>query len=129
LDTWLAAREAGLPGWVARWAPDDTWDYSPSSLDRLTELLIREIGEDPDALRDPANAELVDGSAWYLGETYRRAGGGQWSWRGRPVLVNVRSRDAGLIPTVQLKLGMLKPGYLGKNCASVANPDGEIDRF
>lgn len=120
LDGWLAGRKAEFSAWVARWAPDGDWDFSPFSLDRLTGLLIGQLGEDPDALREPDHGELVDGSAWYLGETYRQAGGGQWSWRQRPVVVSVRNPVVGLDPVVQLKLGMLKPGYLGENCAEMA---------
>ena len=122
LDRWLAGREAAFPRWAARWAPEGTWDFSPSSLDRLAELLLRELGDDPDALGDPGNGELVDGAAWYVGEAYRRAGAGQWSWADRPVVVNLRNRDAELVPLVQLELAMLVPGYLGGNCASVAGP-------
>jgi hypothetical protein len=121
LEGWLAEREAGFAGWVERWAPDGTWDFSSSSLDRLDELLTRLLG-DSGALRDPANRDLVDGAVWYLDEAFRRSGGGEWSWKdepgGRPVpyVVNLGADGRSQLPLVQLRMGMRTPGYLSARC-------------
>jgi hypothetical protein len=126
LRDWLAEREAGFAGWVRRWAPRGTWDFSAASLDGLGELLVRELG-DESGLADPANRDLVDGAVWYVGETYRRAGDGQWSWSEEedgepsvPYVVDLGSSGRSQLPLVQLEMGMGTPGYLRSRCSSLA---------
>jgi hypothetical protein len=65
LPSWLAEQEAAFPGWAG---PDGPWDFTPESLDRLGALVVR-LGTFPPV------------AEWYLGETLRRAGGGQWRYR------------------------------------------------
>lgn len=126
LRNWLAEREAGFAGWVARWAPDEMWDFSPSSLDRLSELLVRLLGS-PQALKDPVNSDLVDGAVWYLGEAFRRAGGGDWSWKDEPgeqpmsYVVNLGRNNRSQLPLAQLRNGMRTPGYLHARCEALAD--------
>ncbi len=117
LDRWLAAQEADFPAWVARWAPDGTWDFSAESLDRLAALLNRLIA-DPDAVRDPAAGDPVDGALWYLGETCRRAGHGRWSWLDGPGLINLGPDRGQMRLRNQLSMGMITPDYLSYKCAS-----------
>ena len=122
LESWLAEREADFPGWVKRHAPDGTWDFSAGSLPRLAERLIRLI-ENDDALDDPRHHDLVDGAAWYLGETFRRAGDGQWAWAGEsetpgPYVANAGTAQLSLYPTVQLRIGMV-PDSLTWRCESL----------
>lgn len=125
LRRWLAEREAEFPRWVARWAPEGRWDFSASSLDGLAELLVRVLGEEG-GLRDPANRDLVDGAVWYVGEVYRRVGGGQWAWEVRdgkpsvPYVVNLGRRRRSQTPLVQLEMGMGTLGYLRSRCESFA---------
>jgi hypothetical protein len=59
---WLADREAAFPDWVARYAPDGTWDFSGDFLDRLGDLLLAEL-DDKEALDDPAHADFVGAPA------------------------------------------------------------------
>jgi hypothetical protein len=118
LERWFAERAADFPAWVARWAPDGTWDFSAASLDRLAELLNRLL-ESRKAVDDPANCDLVDGALWYLGDTCRRAGDGQWSWSDGPYLINLGPGHAQMRLRVQLKTGMGTPGYLSEKCESL----------
>jgi hypothetical protein len=117
LDRWLAAREADFPAWVARWAPDGTWDFSAESLDRLAALLSRLVA--PNAVRDPAAGDPVDGALWYLGETCRRAGDGQWSWLDGPGLINLGPDRGQMRLRNQLRAGMITPDYLSAKCAGL----------
>ncbi|MFC7549405.1 hypothetical protein [Plantactinospora sp. GCM10030261] len=125
LRRWLAERESGFLRWAARWAPEGRWDFSTSSLDELGELLVRVLG-DESGLRDPANRDFVDGAIWYVGEVYRRVGGGQWSWEAKdgkppvPLLVNLGGRRRSQAPLVQLEMGMGTSGYLRSRCESFA---------
>ncbi|BBH70635.1 hypothetical protein ACTI_73200 [Actinoplanes sp. OR16] len=114
LHTWLATQEA-------RWPHDAGWDFSPSSLDRLTDLLVQRLG-DPSGLKDPANREFVDGAAWYLGETFRRSGRGDWSWHDTkgPYVINLGTDGRSQLPLVQLRLGMRTRGYLRSRCGSLS---------
>ncbi|GAA2860600.1 hypothetical protein Acy02nite_56850 [Actinoplanes cyaneus] len=122
VDAWLAGREADFPRWVARWAPDGTWDFSPASLNRLADLLIQLLG-DKAAVLDPANRDLVEGAAWYTGEAYRRAGDGQWSWQDGPRLVNVGRDNRSYVPVEELQAGMSISRYLGTRCRRLARKD------
>ena len=112
-DRWLTEREENFPAWVTRWAPDGVWDFSPSSLDRLAELLVRELGDDPAALRDPANGDLAEVARWYAGEACRQAGNGQWTWSDPPIVQCLGPDLTGeLEPLDELATGMRTPGYL-----------------
>lgn len=72
LARWLAARSDEFPTWVEQFAPGRDWDYSVDSLDAL-EVLIRQRAAGPEELlEDKANADFVDGAAWYFGEVLRR---------------------------------------------------------
>ncbi len=59
-----------------------TFDFAPASLDPL-ELEVARRHTDDDDLDDPLTAGVIA----YLGETFMRAGGGRWIWRGEPVVV------------------------------------------
>jgi len=117
-DRWLAAQEADFPAWVKRWAPDVSWDFSAESLDRLAAVLGRLV-PNPDVVRDPAAGDPVDGALWYLGETCRRAGDGQWSWLDGPGLINLGPRRAQMRLRNQLRSGLITPNYLSAKCASL----------
>lgn len=121
-EAWTAAREADFPRWVARWAPDEEWDFSPASLNRLADLLNRSLG-DQAAVLDPAHADLVESAAWYVGESYRRAGDGQWSWQDGPYLVNVGRDSRSYVPVEELQAGMEIDRYLGTRCRRLARRD------
>jgi hypothetical protein len=77
LAQWLAKREATVPGWVSAYGDLGAWDFSPESLD-LLESLVRGVVVSLDDLTDPANRELLQGAAWYLGEVMIRTKGGEW---------------------------------------------------
>jgi len=73
LARWLAAREAGFPHWIEQFGSASQWDFSDESLDEL-EALIKRIAAGPEELlEDKANADFVEGAAWYFGEVLRRA--------------------------------------------------------
>jgi hypothetical protein len=119
-DRWLTEREDRFPAWVARWAPDGVWDFSPSSLDRLAELLVRELGDDPVALLDPANGDLSDVAAWYVGEACRQAGNGEWSWDDPPIVICLGPNLDEVEPLDELGTGMRTPGHLGRRWTDLA---------
>jgi hypothetical protein len=78
LDDWLVRQEQQFPGWAA--ANGGSWDYTPDSIDRLTELVSRKTPT-VEAFHDPANAEFVDGASYYLGEMLRRGYPSRWVYR------------------------------------------------
>ncbi|WP_436526607.1 hypothetical protein [Actinoplanes sp. HUAS TT8] len=125
VEDWLAERAADFPRWVARWAPDQVWDFSPESLDRLAELLLELLGSGAD-VDDPAFRDPVEGAEWYLGETFLRAGGGRWIWhdgsqgRAGRYLEDVGPEGLLQVPIVQLGMGMSTPGYLSEQCEELA---------
>jgi hypothetical protein len=67
-------------------------------------------------------SRVVEGAARYLGETFRRAGGGEWSWMddSGPYVVNPGSTGRSQLPVVQLRTGMRTPGYLPERCKALA---------
>lgn len=72
LARWIAARNDEFPRWVERFGSGQEWDFSPGSLDAL-EALIGRVASGPEVLlEDKANADFVDGAAWYFGEVLRR---------------------------------------------------------
>lgn len=77
LDAWLVAREQDFPAWGTRYPGN--WDFSPESIDTLTDLL-RRTTPTIDAVNDPANYDFIEGACWYLGEMFRRANPTLWRW-------------------------------------------------
>lgn len=77
LSTWLAEREQRFPQWVASYGAGGTWDFSPASLDGLAVALFRATPT-PERFADLDRAGFVQGATWYLGETLRRTGSGEW---------------------------------------------------
>jgi hypothetical protein len=72
LARWLAEREEGFPRWVQQFGAEAHWDFSEESLDEL-EALIRHVAPGPEELlEDKANADFLEGAAWYFGEVLRR---------------------------------------------------------
>lgn len=78
LDAWLIRQRHNFPVWAARYRGD--WDYTPETIDRLTELVGR-VTPTVEALRDPANREFIEGAMYYLGEMLRRRYPSRWVYR------------------------------------------------
>ena len=90
LDDWLARMEHRFPDWAAD--AGGNWDYSPDSIISLVDLVLR-VTPTGEALRDPANADFVEGASYYLGEVFRRGSACRWVYRefrdeGDPVTAN-----------------------------------------
>ena len=82
LARWLAARNDEFPRWIERFGSGQDWDFSVDSLDAL-EALIRQVAPGPEELlEDKANADFLEGAAWYFGEVLRRydPDGNRWSY-------------------------------------------------
>ncbi|OBI45721.1 hypothetical protein A5708_14175 [Mycobacterium colombiense] len=117
LDDWLARQEHRFPEWAAE--NGGSWDYTPDSINRLTELVSRKTPTVA-AIRDPANAEFVDGASYYLGEILRRGCPSRWVYRefrdeGDPVTANFQLQlndDAGFTGPFHLLSFMLERGDL-----------------
>ncbi|MBS9534523.1 hypothetical protein KIH27_13095 [Mycobacterium sp. M1] len=78
LEAWLADREHDFPSWATRYP--GTWDFSPESIDTLTDLM-RHTTPTLEDFNNPANADFVDGASWYLGEMLRRGAPSRWVHR------------------------------------------------
>lgn len=119
LDDWLARQVKNFPAWAAR--NGGNWDYSPESINRLTELVSRKTPTVA-AIRDPRNAEFVDGASYYLGEILRRGCPSRWVYRefrdeGDPITANFQLQlndDAGFTGPFHLLSFMLERGDLGR---------------
>jgi hypothetical protein len=121
LTAWLADRAAAFPAWVTDTGkPATTWDFSPSSLTDLEEVM---------AARPEFVSPLAEGAVWYFGEVTRRAWGTQWAyvpgspgpgdpWSGRPY-VKVPGGNA-TVPIAMLKHSVKRgePGYLERELAT-----------
>ncbi len=118
LDDWLARQEQRFPDRAAE--SGGNWDYSPDSINRLTELVSRKTPTVA-ALRDPANAEFVDGASYYLGEMLRRGCPSRRVYRefrdeGDPITANFQLQlqdDAEFTGPFHLLSFMLERGDLG----------------
>jgi hypothetical protein len=72
LARWLAARNDEFPRWIKQFGSGQEWDFSVDSLDAL-EALIRRVASGPEELlENKANANFLEGAAWYFGEVLRR---------------------------------------------------------
>lgn len=116
LDDWLARMEERLPDWAAN--TGENWDYSPDSITRLIDVVLR-VTPTGEALRDPANADFVEGASYYLGEVFRRGCPSRWVYRefrdeGDPITANFK---------IQLKDDEGSTGPF--NLLSLAITDGE----
>ncbi|WP_131811887.1 hypothetical protein [Mycobacterium mantenii] len=119
LDDWLARQEQRFPDWAAQ--NGGNWDYTPDSINRLTDLVSRKTPTVV-ALRDPANAEFVEGASYYLGEILRRGCPSRWVYRefrdeGDPITANFQLQlndDAGFTGPFHLLSFMLERGDLGR---------------
>jgi hypothetical protein len=119
LNRWLEQRDAGFAGWVSRYAPDGTWDFSPGSLDALASL-VRRIAPTDEELQDPSHRDFADGASWYLGEVMRRGIGGRWMYQEdeRDPSAPVPSVDLPgprvrvIVPFVYLRIALEDPGFL-----------------
>lgn len=119
LDHWLEERGVGFAAWVARYAPDGTWDFSPESLDAL-EALVRRTAPSEEAFQDPARRDFAEGASWYLGEVMRRGIGGRWRYQedeldpstGAFLLNLLGSRIPVITPSVYLRIAIARPGFL-----------------
>ncbi|MFQ6328378.1 hypothetical protein ACLMAL_19840 [Nocardia sp. CWNU-33] len=77
---WTTARAQQFPEWQQRYGAQLGSDFSPDSLDVL-ESMIRQVTPTPeDLLENPANAEFLNGAAWYYGETVRCATDLAWTY-------------------------------------------------
>ncbi|OBB90832.1 hypothetical protein A5782_16010 [Mycobacterium sp. 852002-40037_SCH5390672] len=119
LEDWLAHQEQNFPAWAAE--NGGNWDFTPDSIDRLTELVSRKTPTVA-ALRDPANGEFVDGASYYLGEILRRGSSSRWVYRefrdeGDPITANFQLQlndDAGFTGPFHLLSFMLERGDPGR---------------
>lgn len=72
LVRWLDARTRAFPEWQHQFGSASDWDFSIDSLDKL-DAVVRQVAAGPEELlEDKANADFVDGAAWYFGEVLRR---------------------------------------------------------
>lgn len=115
---WLTRCRDSFPDWVAAYAPDGVWDFSPDSLPALEELVRRVVPVKVD-LKLPVNREFRDGAAWYLGEVLRRGIGGRWSQYDPPqtdddhaYIEGIGPRNITSTPVVALRIAINRPGYL-----------------
>jgi len=77
----LAARAEDFPRWVEQFGSGAQWDFSIESLDEL-EALIRHVAPGPEELlEDKANADFLEGAAWYFGEVLRRSDPDNSGWK------------------------------------------------
>ncbi|ORB76290.1 tetratricopeptide repeat protein [Mycobacterium scrofulaceum] len=74
-DTWRAEQQREFPNFVARYGPDETWDFGRDSLVALGEI-VTELQKLPEGT--PGNAK--DCAAWYFGETLHRARPSRWAF-------------------------------------------------
>jgi hypothetical protein len=113
LAGWLARHDQAFPDWVAAYAPDGAWDFSPGSLPALQEL-VRRLAPTRAELHDPANRDFVEGAAWYLGEVMGRGMGGRWNSNDRdfPYVEKLGPWDSTSIPMIALENALDRPGYL-----------------
>lgn len=119
LDQWLACQEKRFSEWAA--TNGGSWDYTPGSIDRLTELVLRNTPTVA-AIRDPGNADFVDGACYYLGEMLRRGCPSRWVYRefrdeGDPITANFQLQlddDAGFTGPFHVLSFMLERGDLGR---------------
>ncbi len=79
LPTWLAAREAAFPAWAAGAPRPGGWDFSAESVHDLERLVLDAVAS-VDEMTAEKNTALIDGAAWYLGETLRRTYGRNWRY-------------------------------------------------
>lgn len=78
LEAWLTARRQEFAEWASRYP--GTWDYSPESIDALTERTFT-LTPTTDDFNDPANADFVEGASWYAGEVLLRTVPARWVHR------------------------------------------------
>lgn len=110
-----AEREAAFAAWVARYAPDGDWDFSPDSLDALEQVVRREAPSVAE-LTDPARRDLLAGASWYLGEVLRRGLGGQWERdRDYEYVRQVGPYRGKMIPALVLEDALTNPGQLRRH--------------
>ena len=116
---WLAERSDAFPGWVAAYAPDGAWDFTPDSLPALEEL-VRRVTPTEDELHDPANRDFRDGAAWYQGEVMCRGMGGRWNYDDRlsdsdqnfEYVEELGPWGSSSIPVISLERALDEPGFL-----------------
>jgi hypothetical protein len=125
LDRWLSERDGAFPRWIADHAEGaDGWDFSAESLDLLQAVVLGRLKTLEDFDR-PENHDFIDGAAWYLGEVFRRAAGGHWTYYegepspvnmyvGRPFVERLTPRETSSVPylTLQATVQVGTPGYL-----------------
>lgn len=80
LARWLAARENGFPQWIQQYGSGTQWDFSVDSLDALEDLIPQIAAGPEELLEDKANADFLEGAAWYFGEVLRRADPDRARW-------------------------------------------------
>lgn len=121
-----------LSDWVAAYAPDRAWDFTPASL-RVLEELVRRVTPTVEELNDPAKLAFREGAAWYLGETVRRDLGGRWNLnlrrsddRNFPYVERLGPRNARLTPEVALEAELKRPGYLRYRYERASGPPLEV---
>ncbi len=128
LSEWLARRAEAFPGWVAAYAPDGTWDFTPDSLPALEEL-VRRVAPTVAALHEPANRDFRDGAAWYQGEVMRRGMGGRWNYderlagneRNFEYLDELGPWGSTSIPVISLETALHEPGFLREHFDNFAS--------
>lgn len=118
LDDWLARQAQRFPDWAA--STGGNWDYRPDSINRLVALVLR-VTPTAEALRDPANADFVEGASFYLGEMFRRGYPSRWVYcefrdEGDPITANFQIQlndDAGFTVPYRLLSLAIKDGEPG----------------
>lgn len=108
-DSWLGHMYYALQDFQAR-LPEEIstqLDYSVTSLDILEAWLL-DVYPSMETALEPSQSLIIDGIARYIGETFRRNFGGQWTIE----LSDPKQRYAGLPILTGLKLGPLCPSTM-----------------
>ena len=80
LAGWLADRREAFAAWAADTGADPrTWDFSPTSLDTLGDLVIARYASE-DAYRADEYGPFVQGAVWYVGEVAVHHKAGAWAY-------------------------------------------------
>jgi hypothetical protein len=80
LARWLTAHNDEFPRWIQQFGSGQDWDFSVDSLDALEALIRRRASGPEELLEDKANADFVEGAAWYFGEVLRRQDPDRTRW-------------------------------------------------
>ncbi|WP_187363776.1 hypothetical protein [Streptomyces piniterrae] len=76
---WLSKRSSAFEHWARATGTPELWDFSPTSLDALEDLLRRTYTSDEEVSEERCG-EFVQGAVWYVGEVACRSSGVVWRY-------------------------------------------------